>query len=195
MNLRLFIAIDIPESIRGEIAEIMELLKKYETDVKWVVPENIHLTLKFLGSTSLSLLESVRDALLPVVSMYTPFHIHIQGTGMFPSEKNPRVIWIGIADSEPLHALRNDIERALQPLGITPEEKEFHPHLTIGRVRERRGLITLMNELRHFRDRDFGDCFVDKVKLMKSDLKPRGPEYTCLYPISLAGSGCLTIRH
>jgi 2'-5' RNA ligase len=195
MNLRLFIAIDIPEFIRREIADMIELLKKYETDVKWIVPENIHLTLKFLGSTSVSLLESIRDALLRVVSAYAPFHIHIHGTGVFPSEKYPRVVWIGIGDSEPLLSLRNDIERALLLLGFEGEEKEFHPHLTIGRVRERRGMITLMNEVMRFRDRDFGDCLVDQVRLMKSDLKPKGPQYSCLYPISLGGSGCLTIRH
>ncbi len=194
MNLRLFLAIDIPERIKTEISEIIDILKKYETDVKWIVPENSHLTVKFLGSTEESRVGSIRQALLPVVSEHAPFPLRVRGAGVFPSEKYPRVIWLGIDDSPALTAVRNDIERCLVRFGFAAEEKEFHPHLTLGRVRDRRGTISLMNEVRRFYDRDFGEFLVDRVHLMKSELRPAGPQYSCLYSLPFAGTGCVAVR-
>lgn len=195
MNLRLFIAIDIPERIKREVGDVIGIFKKYETDVKWIEPENFHLTLKFLGSTAESLAERIRDALLPVVSAHKPFPLHLRSTGIFPNEKYPRVIWIGIVDSDPLKTLRNDIERTLTLLGFEGEEKHYHPHLTLGRVRDRKGTISLMNEVKRLHDKDFGEFQVDTVNLMKSELRPKGAQYTCLYPMPLAGSGCSTIHN
>lgn len=185
MNLRLFIAIDIPEHIKREIGELIDILKKYDTDVKWIIPENIHITLKFLGATSETLVTQIRESLLPIVSSYEPFYINIQSTGVFPNEKYPRVLWIGIVDSDLLKELRDSIENTLSLLGFRRDDKEFHPHLTLGRVRAQKGMISLMKELTLFRDKRFGDFLIDQVKLMKSELKSKGAEYTCLYTIPL----------
>jgi RNA 2',3'-cyclic 3'-phosphodiesterase len=183
MNLRLFIAIDIPEQIRKAIGELLDILKKYDADVKWIPPENIHLTLKFLGSTPDSIVTRIQEALLPLVSSYEPFYITIRSTGVFPNKKYPRVIWIGIVDSDILKELRDRIENAMSLLGFQREDKAFHPHLTLGRVQAQRGMISLMGELELFHDRQFGTFRVDQVKLMKSELKPKGAEYRCLHTI------------
>jgi 2'-5' RNA ligase len=185
MNLRLFIAIGIPVHTKREIGELLDILKKFDADVKWIPPENIHLTLKFLGSASENLLTDIRKALLPIISSYEPFYITIQSTGVFPNEKYPRVLWIGIVDSDLLKSLRDRIERSLALLGFQRDDKDFHPHLTLGRVRDKKGMIPLMQEFRQFRDRRFGDFLVDRVELMKSDLKPSGAEYASLYSMPL----------
>jgi len=185
MNLRLFIAIDIPEHIKREVSEFIDILKKYDADIKWIIPENLHLTLKFLGETSETLIGKLRESLLPMVSSYEPFYISIQSTGVFPSEKYPRVLWIGIMDSDHLKELRDSVEATSSLLGFQREDKVFHPHLTLGRVRDRRGMLSLMKELNLFRNKQFGDFLVDQVKLMKSELKPKGPEYSCIYSFAL----------
>lgn len=183
MNLRLFIAIDIPEQIKEEISDLIEILKKYDADVKWIQPDNLHLTLKFLGETSDTLPEKIRESLLPIVSSYEPFFISIRSTGVFPHEKHPRVLWIGIVDSDRLQSLKGDIDQKLSSVGFPMDDKNFHPHLTLGRVRSNKGMLSLMKDFRMFHEKFFGDCIVDRIKLMKSDLKPKGPVYTCLHDL------------
>ncbi|NWF76665.1 MAG: RNA 2',3'-cyclic phosphodiesterase [Nitrospirae bacterium] len=185
MNLRCFIAIVTPDSLKKQIIEMTDLLKKYDADIKWVNPENIHLTLKFLGNTPQSFLTKINETLNEAVLPYSPFYIKIYGTGVFPNKKHPRVIWIGIKDSEILINLRNAIEQSISSLGYQKDEKEFKPHLTIGRVRSQKGIMHIINNLEDFKDKDFGSIYVDNIKLMKSDLKPKGAEYSCLYDIPI----------
>jgi 2'-5' RNA ligase len=185
MNLRLFIAIDVPEKIKTEISDLIETLKKNDADVKWIIPDNLHLTLKFLGSTPDTLPDKIRESILPVVSSFTPFYINIQSTGVFPNEKHPRVLWIGIVDADHLKALRDRIDQIMSLHGFPRDGDNFHPHLTLGRVRTQKGMLTLMRQFSIFKDRVFGNFLVDRIKLMKSDLKPKGPEYTCLYDLPL----------
>lgn len=185
MNLRLFIAIDMPDRVREEITELSNLLMKYDTDVKWVPPNNIHLTVKFLGSTPEAMIEAIRESLVAVASGFAPFHLLIKGTGAFPNEKHPRVLWVGVADSDPLRSLRDRIEAKLEALGFPREGKDFHPHLTLGRVRSQRGLIALLKQLSLYRKAHFGEFSVDAVNLMQSELKPKGAEYRCLHAIPL----------
>jgi 2'-5' RNA ligase len=109
MELRCFIAIGIPEPIRKEILDLLNILKKYDADIKWVVPENIHVTLKFLGDTAEGRLPGIAESLRTVASSFEPFYIKIYGTGLFPDKKFPRVIWIGIEHSEMLMKLHADV--------------------------------------------------------------------------------------
>jgi 2'-5' RNA ligase len=186
MDLRLFIAIDIPEQIKREIGELIGVLIKHDTDIKWIMPENIHLTLRFLGATSESLVLKIRESLSTAASTCEPFPIHIQSTGAFPNDKYPRVLWTGIVDSHLLKNLRNRIEDSLSMIGFQRDDKEFHPHLTLGRVRSQKGMISFMKEFRLFRDKKFGGFLADQVKLMRSELRPAGPLYTCLHTVSLS---------
>lgn len=184
MNLRCFIAIDITVQTRNELGELIGILKECNGDIKWIIPENVHVTLKFLGDTAEDMLPKISASLLAVISSYKPFSIKIHGTGVFPNGKNPRVIWVGLEDSEMLKSLKGDIENAMSAFGYQKEDKEFRPHLTIGRVRSRRGMISVINELDNFKERDFGELRVDRIKFMKSELRPKGAEYTCLFDLA-----------
>jgi 2'-5' RNA ligase len=183
MYLRCFIAIEISESIKKCISELIDILKKQNVDVKWVTHENLHLTLKFLGNTPEILLPKIRESLINIVLSYEPFYIKIYTVGVFPNKRYPRVIWVGIEDSSILNKLKKDIEDSMVLLGYQKEEKEFKPHLTFGRVRSKKGILNLINELDNFKERDFGYVNVKSIKLMRSDLKPKGAEYSCLYEI------------
>lgn len=189
-NLRCFIAIDIPDRVKSSIGGAIDAMKKCGGDIKWVTASNIHITLKFLGNTPETALPEIQDSLRSAVSSYMPFYITIYGTGVFPSRKYPRVIWAGIKNSQTMKSLKKDIENAMTAHGFQREERDFTPHLTLGRVRSQKGLIATFLELDTFKAKDFGEAEVDMVKLMKSELKPQGPEYSCISGIPLgAGNG------
>jgi RNA 2',3'-cyclic 3'-phosphodiesterase len=181
MNLRCFIAIEIPDQIRNEIRVLIENLKKYQADVKWIPAENLHLTLKFLGNTPETLLPDIVGTLIAVLASYEPFYITIGDTGVFPNRKFPKVCWLGIEDTGILKTLRGDIENSMKRLGFKTEEREFNPHLTIGRVRSRQGMISVVNELDRHKGRTFGGITVDTVSIMRSELRPEGAKYTRLH--------------
>jgi RNA 2',3'-cyclic 3'-phosphodiesterase len=183
MNLRCFIAIGIPEQLQREISECIEILKKHNADIKWVRPENLHLTIKFLGNTPGLLLPNIHESLTRVVSTYEPFYITIYGTGMFPNKKYPRVIWAGVHDSGRIKPLMERVDGSMSLLGFKKEDRAFSPHLTLGRVRSQRGMIMFVDELDTFKEKEFGAMPVDRILIMKSDLTPKGPEYACVHTI------------
>lgn len=185
MYLRCFIAIDISVPVKKDIGEFIDILKKYNTDVKWVVYENLHLTLKFLGRTPEVSLPVIKELLSNIVLSYEPFYIKICSAGVFPNRKYPRVIWVGIKDLEILKRLRGDIEDSMVLLNYQKENREFSPHLTIGRVRSQKGVADMIRGLDNFKERDFGGMEVNSIKLMKSELKPTGAQYYCLAEIPL----------
>ncbi|MGQ9569650.1 MAG: RNA 2',3'-cyclic phosphodiesterase [Thermodesulfovibrionales bacterium] len=185
MNLRCFISIEIPETIKQNIGNFIGTLKKRDADVRWVENKNIHLTLKFLGKTSEKLLSPLYESLQNIAISYKPLYIRICKTGVFPNKKYPRVIWIGIEDSEILKRLQRDIEDSITLLGFQKEEKAFLPHLTIARVRSQKRIESLMTELDNYKEKDFGVFEVTGIKLMRSQLKPTGAEYYCIFEIPL----------
>jgi len=183
MYLRCFVAIEIPEQIKQDIGKLIEIFKKHSADVKWVEYKNIHLTLKFLGKTSEDLLPWIHESLHKVAISYKPLYIKICKAGVFPNRKYPRVIWVGIEDSETLGRLQGDIENSMALLGFQREGRAFHPHLTFGRVRSQKGMENLLNELDSYKEKDFGVIEVTNIKLMSSELKPTGAQYNCLCEI------------
>jgi len=185
MYLRCFIAVDIPEEIKRGIGEMIAVFEKHNADVKWVAHERVHLTLKFLGKTSEDLLPEIGELLSKVVLSYKPFCIKIYGVGVFPNRKYPRVVWVGIEDSDFLQSLWGDIENAMASLGYQKEERKFHPHLTLGRVRSQRGMAHIIHELDTFQDKEFGSIEVCNIRLMQSELTPTGARYSCLQEIPL----------
>lgn len=186
MSPRYFIAIGITEPIKKDIGELANLLTKYDVDIKWVVLENLHITLKFLGNTPDNVLPKIKNSLSDIISSYKPFYIKIYGTDVFPNRRHPRVIWVGVKNTDILAKIKNDIEESMESLGYKKEDKEFNPHLTLGRVRSQKGMQNVITELDNFKEKDFGLIQVEGIKLMKSDLKARGAEYSCLYDIAMA---------
>ncbi|MEW6571635.1 MAG: RNA 2',3'-cyclic phosphodiesterase [Nitrospirota bacterium] len=184
MDIRCFIAIEITEEIKNDLGQLIDILMKFDADVKWVVPENLHITLKFLGNTPPALVPRIRESLERLLTSYKPFYIRICGTGVFPSKKKPRVIWVGVMNLDSLNKLKKDMEESMALLGYQKEDREFNPHLTLGRVRSPRGILNILGELDRFKEKDFGTIYVESIKLMRSELRHGGAQYSCLYDIS-----------
>lgn len=180
MGMRCFIAVPLDPALKEGIDASVADLKKSGADVKWVRAENLHLTIRFLGDTDEGFLPSLQEGLSTVASKYGPMTVGLQGIGLFPRKGSPRVVWIDIRDYRALAGLQQDIEEVLFTLGIQKEDRPFSPHLTIGRVRSQRNVKTLLGGLQALSDRDFGALRVRSFSLMKSELRPAGPEYTTL---------------
>jgi 2'-5' RNA ligase len=138
MTLRTFIAIELDENVRDGLARVQAKFKKQAPDgsVKWVNPEVIHLTLKFLGDTPVSKISKVADALAAACQGVDPFELSFEGRGCFPNLRRPRVIWVAVRDlsGSRLARMQAAVEQHVSPLGFPTEERGFSPHLTVGRV-------------------------------------------------------------
>ncbi|MDO9288053.1 MAG: RNA 2',3'-cyclic phosphodiesterase [Thermodesulfovibrionales bacterium] len=185
MNLRCFIAIELPHEIKRNIDTYVEQLKATKADVKWVPAKNLHLTLKFLGSTPEELLTEINKKLSSIAKLHDRFTCRIFGAGVFPNIKQPRVIWLGIKDAEEMIKLQKNADESMAELGFKKEDREFNPHLTIGKVRSPKNKDMLIKELATLKGVDFGKIEVKNIVLMKSDLKPSGAEYIKLTEVCL----------
>ncbi len=136
--LRAFIAVELPASLREEIIqETAELRREVDsTKVRWLPSQNLHLTLKFLGSISPTSIEELAGMIKREADSFPPFAMTINGMGCFPNARKPRVIWVGLVAPAVLETLQRAIESGAERLGYEPEERPFSPHLTIGRVRQ-----------------------------------------------------------
>ncbi len=184
--LRSFLAIELPAAILHRIGEVQEYLKSSKADVRWVNPENIHLTLKFFGNIEESQIDSIIKMIEKPAHATPPIVINARGIGAFPGLKNPRVIWVGLTDErKDLISFQKRLDEALRHTGFQPEDRPFHPHLTLGRTRSNRGKDELVRGMDRYREETFGSFQVDRVVLFKSDLTPRGSIYTKLREVSL----------
>jgi len=188
--VRSFIAIELPAEVRAELASIEEKLKvRPHPFVKWVDPESIHLTLKFLGSVSGETIPEIVEAMSLVAQPVSPFTLQIGGTGAFPNWQRPQVVWVGVGgEMGRLTTLQRELEAALSPLGFPPESRPFSPHLTLGRLRERvtpedRRRFGLWAQSVNF---EVSLSFeVNAVRLMKSQLTSSGPIHSELALVKL----------
>jgi len=188
--IRSFIAIDLPEETRKALAVIQEQLKQSRAGVRWVKPGSIHLTLKFLGNISSGQVEDIATAAARVVRDEPVFAICAGGLGAFPSQRKPRVIWVGIkGEVERLGSIQARLENSLEPLGFAREQRGFRPHLTLGRSKDRRGLQNLVDAWAALDVPEFDSFDVTEIILYKSDLRPTGAIYTRLHRMPLAASG------
>jgi len=184
--IRSFLAVELPKPILAKIEEVQGDLKSTHADVRWVSPERIHLTLKFFGNIEESRIDLIFKSIEEPVQNTLPFSIRVRGAGAFPSLKNPRVIWMGLADGkEMLVSLQKEIEGRLEKIGFEPEDRPFQPHLTLGRMKSSRGREELVRGMEKYIEKEFGDFQVERVALFKSDLRPSGPIYTLLKVLRL----------
>jgi len=180
-EIRAFIAIDLPGEIRDFLGRISSDLKKAGGDVKWVRPESIHLTLKFLGEVPRQLLESIETELQTVFEVQNRFIIRVSGLGSFPGLRNPRVVWAGLEDlSGRLAPMVSLLESRLEPLGFAKEKRSFSPHLTLGRFRSNRGSRDLIEAIRQGMDISGPGFTAYQAVLFQSVLEPSGAKYTAL---------------
>lgn len=179
--MRCFIAINLDAAMKSGVDGVIRDLKKGDWDVGWIRAENLHLTLKFLGEVSADAMTRLEKGLSVAASGCDPFEMRLQGTGVFPDRKRPRIVWIDMIEpSGSLLKLQELIEISTESLGFAPEDRKFSPHLTIGRIKSARGKEELIKEIEALNDKDFGNIHVDGFSLMKSDLRPSGAQYTSL---------------
>lgn len=178
-KIRAFIAIPLPESILKAISAAQEKLRRTALGIRWVRPEGIHLTLKFLGNISPTDVSHVQSAIEQTTRAFRPFTLKAKGIGVFPDFRRPRVIWLGITgDLEILHALQRDLESELKSHGFEKEKRPFKGHLTLGRIRNRLDRDKLSKALQELEDFETGSFRADSVVLFRSKLHPGGAVYS-----------------
>jgi len=179
--LRSFVAVEIPSSIRQALGALQAKLRG-SGEVKWVRPESIHLTLKFLGEIQPEAVAEIRETLGEVTRRHEPFSVRVSGVGCFPGLSQPRVVWVGLSgDGGRLRSLQGDVESAMERLGFPKEERPFRPHLTLGRVRSPRGRDLLVARIRALEETELGEFTVRSVVQFQSELHPSGARYTPLW--------------
>lgn len=184
--MRTFIAIDFPQEILGKISEITTYFKTQTPPraVKWVDAHKIHLTLKFIGELQESKLPETKSIIRDALQKFSTFTISVAGLGMFPNAGRPRVIWLGIQGEKSLVEIHNALDQNLTQIGIKSEKRDYHPHLTLGRVRRNAAPDTVEaigNTLSEFKVSNLGSTLVDEIILYKSELTRKGPIYSPLY--------------
>ncbi len=185
--VRTFVAVLIDEGIRERIADVQSRVKELATDVKWVAPDNFHVTLKFLGNVREDALPEVYSSVEQAVRGLEPFDLSFSGLGAFPSARRARVVWVGIENGvDRLRAMAALVEESLAKLNFEKEEKEFRAHITIGRVKTSRFLDELARGIGEVDARELGVQRVSSVAVMKSELRRDGPIYTSLRVINLS---------
>jgi len=183
---RCFIAIKLPQEVRTQIESQIQELCRHTKMVRWIKPDSLHLTLKFLGEIGADRVEKVKSTLERIKGVVAPFDLRFIGAGCFPGRKRPRVFWLGL-DKEgvaPLSEIQIWLEDQLQLVGFEKEKRKFLPHLTIGRVKGNESFSDLYSFIDHhlFTGKTFN---VDNIYLIRSYLKPTGAVYGELGAYSL----------
>jgi RNA 2',3'-cyclic 3'-phosphodiesterase len=186
-SVRAFVAVDVDEALRGQVARVRRTLAQAAPGAKWVDPALCHITLKFLGYVAGERLPAIAEACRRAAGAVGPFELAFAGLGAFPRWRGARVLWMGLAPSSPLAALQTAVEAELAPLGFEPEGRPFAPHLTLARFKQP-SAPELEEAARRFADASFGAVPVRELRLMRSDLRPSGPVYSVLDAFGLSGS-------
>jgi 2'-5' RNA ligase len=175
--MRLFVALDLDEPVRAAIRRLLDAIRSAAPEARWVRPEAMHLTLKFIGDQPEDKLPGLRRALEAIRSP-APVSLRFTGLGYFPNDRRPRVVWLGVEASENLAGLAADVEAALQPLGIAREKRPYVPHLTLARFGEPRPAPRLLEAVAALASTDAGRGEAREFYLFQSKLSPRGAVYT-----------------
>lgn len=183
--LRAFIAVEIPADLRARIAQATASLRQSvgARAVRWVAPENIHLTLKFLGDVSPENLTRLEQVIRHEAGNHAPFDLTLRGLGCFPNPRRPRVLWVGLEAPPALEKLQRNLNLSTARLGYTDEDRPFAPHLTLGRVNpqaDAHSLATLRAALEDTHTQPAQTAHIAEICLFQSDLRPTGAVYTPL---------------
>ncbi len=176
-KIRVFIAIELPDAVKTTLAQTGKKLAQQlpAGSVRWVKPERIHLTLRFLGDTAVTQLPAITTQLDELAAQHTPFNLHLDKLGCFPNRKRPRVIWAGMAgNTNALLALKQDLDKRLASLGWEEEGRPFQAHLTLGRVKNSRAV----SQVKWGVELEKVVLGVTAVHLIESQLQRSGPIYT-----------------
>jgi len=184
-----FIAIEIPEQIQARLQRFQLRLQQQSVKASWVRPENIHVTLVFLGEVSAQRIDRVPEILDASAAELTRFEFAVSGLGIFGSPRNPRVVWAGVPDPpNELMALQKTIQGRLIRAGFEGIKQTFHPHLTLGRIRGRHQGAQLTSAIVSAKNNDFGAVPVRRVLLVQSYLEACGVRYAVIHESRLKGT-------
>ncbi len=181
-TFRAFIAVDLPDRVRGELGDLQRDLKSKGLKIRWVKPACIHLTLRFLGEIPEDLPPEIGGLMTEAAVRFPPFSLTAKGMGVFPSLRRARVLWVGLSgDMETLVTMHQRLSRLLETVGFPMEGRPFRPHLTLGRIKQRldpKRLAAAISSQADF----FSEPFtVREITLFKSRLAPQGAVYTPLF--------------
>src|ERR1700731_1813791 len=187
--MRIFIALDIDDAIRSRIARFLDGVRGFAPDARWVRPESLHVTLKFIGEQPEDKVENIKRTLETITA--NRFEMNIRGYGFFPGPRMPRVFWVGIEAGKALTSLAAIVDEKLAALGMPKEEHAFSPHLTLARGgggsgsprkqkgdRPNRGFQELQEKLAALPAPEFGAMTGREFFLYQSQLSPGGSKYT-----------------
>jgi len=186
MKLRSFIAVRVPPT--PALRHTLRQLNEMGRTLRAVSPDNLHLTLRFLGDTDPSLFDEIAGAMTAAVVDVQPFAIHWQGMGVFPDARRPSVLWVGAAAQTPLPQIVGRLNPQLDALGFTPERRPWQAHLTVARIKAKPP-TSFWPFLEQHATTDFGSVPVDSIELLTSDLRPTGPVYSVTRTVPLAVAG------
>ncbi len=187
--IRAFIAIELPQALQAQLGQIItQLQQRTSRAVRWVSPQNIHLTLKFLGNVSPANLNSLTGVLGTEAKRHKGLQFTVGGLGAFPNRLRPRVVWVGVAAPTTLTELQHGVDRETSRLGYPNEDRDFSPHLTLGRVSQHatpQEVKSISEALSAIQVGELAVVTVQHIQLFRSDLQPGGAVYTPLFKAAL----------
>lgn len=190
--MRTFIAIELPQEVKNVLVKLQGRLRKTGGDVKWVQPDNIHLTLKFLGEIDEKKLNKINLILDKIAGNNSCFQISFSTLGVFPKMSSPRIIWVGIEKGDmETKKIASELEEEIEKIGIAKEDRPFSSHITIGRVKSalnRQMLAQELNQLKDYCAENKLQFKAERITLFKSTLLPVGAVYEPLKAINLKDS-------
>ncbi len=183
MAIRSFLAFELPSNIMAEVKRIYGEVRKTGLEAGWVRPENIHLTVIFMGDVNEKEIDAIISSIDPIAPKYKPFDISLGRMGLFPGIKRPRTIWLGLnGDIGGIASLKSELEKPLESFGIEPEKRAFRPHLTLGRFRKPVNKPDILKKVMDDYANISGPTgMLDRLVLFKSELKPGGSVYTQIH--------------
>lgn len=186
IGLRCFLAITLPPEVRARLAGLQDSLRGQVAGARWVSPDDLHVTLRFYGELEPVGLDALVPALAQAVGGSGAITIGLRGLGAFPAPGRARVLWVGVDEGdEALRGLHRRVEDASRALGLAPEERPYHPHVTLARLREPASVVEVARRLD---GTPWGRWTAGEVVLFQSRLTPRGPVYTPLARFALQGA-------
>ncbi len=189
MEIRTFLAFELPDDIKDRVIKVLKDAKKTLSDIRWVKVGNIHLTVVFMGNIKEEDLPGIKKNISHVCSRYGAFHLSLSGAGVFPNKHKPNVLWLGLdGDTQRLSFFKSDLEKKFATYGIQQEKRRFKSHLTLGRFRKKIKVDLLLDQfLNEYNDFGKDICEFSRLTLFKSDLTPSGAQYTRLESWPLTG--------
>lgn len=180
-------SIEISDEIKERLIDVQKGLEATGADLKLVEPQNVHLTMRFLGNVPEDKIDRVKEAVRRSGKTLSPYDLQVKGIGAFPNLGYIRVIWAGVGrGKDETVALRRELDGSLAERGFPPKDKDFVPHVTLARMRSAKAKERIVKRIKEMSDKDFGTCRADAIELKKSKLTREGPIYTTLERVELS---------